>query len=83
MKNVTVLKRVARCKDCPNRVYDFGVGFVPSTTMLCSQFGIEVEDDDGCTFGSKGGKAGYVTRGYDVSLDGYAAVNGWNDYCDV
>ena len=69
------LKKVIRCKDCANRVYDIGVGFTAKTMMLCGFIGCEVDDDDGCTFGDKG-DGRYACREYDVTLDSYAAING-------
>lgn len=68
------LKRVTRCKDCANRAYDLGVGFTPITTMVCGMMGLEVEEDDGCTFGMKG-DGGYVSREYDIDLSYNMSTN--------
>ena len=73
------MKKVIRCGECANRMYDLGIGFVPHTTMLCGVIGCEVEDDDGCTFGMIG-EGGYVSKKYDVDISGYAAVNGRHEY---
>lgn len=73
------MKKVTRCGDCANRVYDLGIGFVPQTVMMCSVMGCGVEPDDGCTFGIEG-EGGYVTKKYDVDIGGYAAVNGYEEY---
>ena len=72
------MKEVTRCCECVNRLYDLGICFVPQTTMLCSVLQCEVSDDDGCTFGAKG-EGGYVTKPYDVTIEGYAAINGWQE----
>ena len=76
-----MLKKVTRCSECANRLYDIGVGFVPHTTMICGMIGCEVDDDDGCTFGQKG-EGGYVSKKYDVDIGGYAAINGCRDFGD-
>ena len=73
------MKKVIRCRQCANRMYDMGVGFVPHVTMLCGILGCEVEDDDGCTFGVVG-EGGYVSKKYDVDINGYAAVNGCRSF---
>lgn len=73
------MKDVIRCGECCNRMYDLGIGFVPRTVMICGVLGCEVENDDGCTFGTKG-DGGYVTKNYDVSIEGYAAISGCREY---
>lgn len=75
------LKKIIRCKDCVNRVYDFGVGFTAQTVLMCGDSGRLVDEDDGCTFGTRGEGGGYVVRKYEVDLKGYEAVNGewWLD----
>lgn len=73
------LKNVTRCYECSNRVYDFGVGFVPATTMMCGMIGIEVSPSDGCTFGEKG-DGGYAVKECDIIIDSRAAVNGYHQY---
>ena len=70
------MKKVTRCKDCDNRVIDLGVGFSSTPKLICSQMCIEVEEDDGCTFGLKG-DGGYAVRELDVTIQGREAVNGW------
>ena len=76
-----ILKSVTRCKDCDNRVYDFGVGFTANTTMFCGVFGCKVTEDDGCTFGELG-EGGYAVKNIDVSIEGREAVNGYHYYYD-
>jgi len=73
------LKSIIRCKECANRVYDLGVGFVPNITVVCGMIGCEVSQDDGCTFGNKG-DGSYTSKEIPVSIEGYAAVNGTCGY---
>ena len=71
-----ILKEVVRCKDCINRVYDFGIGFTAKIDMICGDSGRHVDEDDGCTFGIVGESCGYVVRKCEVDLSGHEAVNG-------
>ena len=73
------MKKVIRCKNCANRLYDLGVGFIPNTRLMCGVLGCEVSEDDGCTFGMVG-EGGYMSKKYDVDIGGYAAVNGCRDF---
>ena len=73
------MKKVVRCHECANRVYDMGIGFVPHTCLMCGILDCEVEEDDGCTFGVVGAGT-YASKKYDVDIGGYAAVNGCRDF---
>lgn len=72
-------KKVVRCGECVNRVYDMGIGFVPNVTMMCSVLEQEVDEDDGCTFGMIG-DGGIVSKQYDIDLSNHAAINGYYNY---
>lgn len=74
-----ILKKIVRCEDCDNKVYDFGVGFMANTTLFCSMMGCKVEPDDGCTFGIVG-EGGYAVKPMDVRIEGREAVNGYHYY---
>lgn len=71
-------KDIIRCKNCAKAMRDIGIGFTAETILMCSERGMSVEADDGCTFGVIG-KGGYVVNEHDVSLYGDAAV-GCSDY---
>ena len=73
------MKKVVRCGECANRIYDLGIGFVPNITVMCGVMGCNVDDDDGCTFGIKG-EGSYVSKDIMVNIEGYAAVNGQYEY---
>lgn len=66
-----------RCKDCEERVMDYGVGFQPRIHAICGKFDIEIYPYDGCTFGSKG-KSQYVAKRADngTYLNGHESVMG-------
>ena len=70
------LKEVVRCKDCMNRMYDYGVGFTAEVSIICADSGRQVDEDDGCTFGMVGEDCGCVSRDYEVVLNGHETVNG-------
>lgn len=66
---------VVHCKDCAKAMWDFGVGFMAETTLICSERETEVGEHDGCTFGVIG-EGGYVVKDYQIDLCGDAAVGG-------
>lgn len=68
--------KLTRCKRCPKRLIDDGVGFQPKKRLICTYFDREVRPNDGCTFSSCEDGPYFVKRVYDVDLSEYAAVNG-------
>lgn len=46
--------KLIRCGKCYERVVDYGVGFQPHKSLKCAKFKIDVNPDDGCTFGEEG-----------------------------
>lgn len=72
-------KPVILCRDCSNAMELYGVGFCSVMELRCADRGcMRVEPNDGCTLGIEG-KHGCMIADCDVLIDGYAAVNGWND----
>lgn len=73
-------KPVVRCRECGYRALLQEAGFTGQVKRFCLKFGskdspMEVEPDDGCTFGELG-EPTYIRLDYDVQLGSDAAVNG-------
>lgn len=70
--------KLVRCKDCKERVMDYGVGFQPRIHAICGKFDIEIDPYDGCTFGEKGDSLYIAKRiDYGTYLSGHESVFGW------
>lgn len=70
------LKKIIRCKHCKNRVIDDGVGFVRERKLLCGYFDLEVDPNDGCTFGKEGDSKYSSKRPMNVDIGGESATQG-------
>ena len=73
-------KPVVHCRECGYRALLQEVGFTGQVKRFCLRFGskddpLEVEPNDGCTFGELG-EPSYIRSNYDVQLGGDAAING-------
>lgn len=65
------------CAECSNCFTAYGVGFAGTLTHHCADRDLRpVELSDGCTLGTPG-ERGTLKADYDVSIETYAAVNGW------
>lgn len=73
------MKKVIRCKKCGERVLDYGVGFSKGIKLKCCYHNIDVDPDDGCTFGHEGDGQYIVKRETPVELANHEAVYGWDD----
>lgn len=69
--------KLVRCKNCQERVMDYGVGFQPHISAICGKFDIDIFPYDGCTFGKKGNSV-YIAKRSDngTYLNGHETVNG-------
>ena len=69
------MSEVVRCSKCGNRVVAYPVGFESKCRLHCSRFYMEVDDNDGCTFGHVG-EATTGTYAPEVVITGQSATNG-------
>ena len=71
-------KRVVRCSVCSQCAEHLPLGFTSVPRLCCVQFGIDVEYDDGCTFGELGEHC-TATDAPEVMLMGEHAAHGDTD----
>lgn len=69
------MKRAIECRKCSNCVIYFTAGFLSVPNYYCSLFCMNVDKNDGCTFGikglaQKGRTEGFVDISQDVKVDG-------------
>lgn len=72
------MKPVIRCRDCATAHYVYEPGFTGRVYLACVDRDTEVSGDDGCTFGVEGDH-GTLKANYDVTVEGCAAVNGYEE----
>lgn len=62
------MRRVVRCARCSLCASWLPAGFTSTEHMRCTSFCVDVEPEDGCTFGERGEpQRGFVP--YDVTVD--------------
>ena len=67
------------CAECSNCYIAYETGFAGATTYHCADRELkQVKLSDGCTFGTPG-EHDTLKTDYDVSIETYAAVNGWDE----
>lgn len=74
-------KKTIRCKNCENRVeWITCTGFIRETKLSCAYFDMEVDPNDGCTFGKEGEKRYSSKRTVNVDISGDSATEGDSRY---
>lgn len=73
-----MVKKIVRCGKCENRIIDNGVGFTKISKLKCGHFHMDVDKDDGCTFGKEGDQIYSLCRHQDVDLGSHSVVYGYH-----